>query len=157
MNLLALVALTVSQAADENFTWLAGHWIQCSSDNVVQESWIGPAQGMMAGVNLTHNRRATSFEFMRIVKGPSNSWHFIAQPGGSLPVSFKMTNYSGRGATFENSNNDFPTRVSYWREGARLRAKIEGVVKGTPKSQEWTFSSAKDASSGCRIGARTGR
>ncbi len=41
---------------------------------------------------------------------------------------------------FENAVHDFPQRILYWREGEALLARVEGTLRGEPRSEEWRFS-----------------
>lgn len=40
---------------------------------------------------------------------------------------------------FENPTHDFPQRISCWREREALSARVEGTIKGTPRSEQWRF------------------
>ena len=51
-------------------------------------------------------------------------------------------------AVFENTRNDFPTRVIYQRTGEVLNARIEGVIGGEARSMAWTFE-AKPLNTRC--------
>jgi Domain of unknown function (DUF6265) len=74
---------------------------------------------------------------------------FYAQPGGaSPPVGFPLESLGKRRAVFENPSHDFPQRVIYWREGDRLRARVEGSFNATKQALEWTFS-LRDAAGQC--------
>ena len=44
---------------------------------------------------------------------------------------------------FENPTHDFPQRIIYWKDGADLRARIEGTQNGKEGSQEWRWSPVK--------------
>ena len=45
---------------------------------------------------------------------------------------------------FENPEHDFPQRIVYWREGDRvLHARIEGVIKGKERKDEWHWQKSR--------------
>ncbi len=112
-----------------DFDWISGHWCGGTAPERIDELWLPASGGMLLGMSrTTRGERTTSFEFMRIVAGdPVPS--FIAQPNGAAPVSFKWSAGGANWARFENPAHDFPKRVEYRREGARLHAHIAGPGK----------------------------
>jgi hypothetical protein len=123
-----------------SLAWMAGSWTHVDGGQRVMESWVGPANGMMAAVNLTaYAGGKRSFEFLRIVDaGESMSYH--ASPGGRAPVEFKLKELGEKRVAFENPAHDYPKRIAYWMEGHQLVARVEGNVKGELKSEEWRFN-----------------
>jgi hypothetical protein len=120
--------------------WMSGTWIAESERERVSETWLGPSNGLMVAANLTtRGPERKSFEFMRISETPEG-FSFFASPGGRSPVEFKLKELGERRVTFENTGHDFPQRVLYWREGEVLMARIEGVIRGEPRSQQWRFA-----------------
>ena len=153
-GLLALLALfsTLSIAQQSNgiqqLSWMTGTWVQSKEGETVQESWLGPqgsTQGnTMVAVNLTQSaRRGTSFEFLRIVEGPSGL-SYMASPGGKAPTEFKLKEMGDKRVVFENAAHDFPQRILYWREAdGSMKARIEGAIQGKERAMEWRFERAK--------------
>jgi len=120
--------------------WMSGTWVHEDARQKVTESWVGPANGMMAAVNLTaYPGGKRSFEFLRIVEG-GESMSYLASPGGRAPVEFKLRELGEKRVVFENATHDFPQRIVYWMDGERLAARVEGTIKGQAKSEEWRFS-----------------
>ena len=123
-----------------NVEWMAGTWVQETPRANITETWIGPTNGMMAGVNLTGlpgNRR--SFEFLRIVEW-KETLTYVASPDAKAPVEFPMKEAGNKRVVFENTKHDFPQRIIYWMDGNQLAARIEGDVQGKLRSQEWRFT-----------------
>ena len=119
--------------------WMTGTWVHEDARQKVTESWVGPANGMMAAVNLTaYAGGKRSFEFLRIVDA-GESMSYLASPGGRAPVEFKLRELGERRVVFENPAHDFPQRIHYWMDGGRLAARVEGTVKGEARSEEWRF------------------
>jgi len=147
-----LIAAQAAAAAPD-FAWLAGDWIHCGPGTSIEERWLGPARnGEMVGANLTQSRNGSSHEFFRIGPAREGAWGFHAQPGGAPPVTFAVAEHKNGRAVFEKLSHDFPQRVIYWRDGAKLRARIEGQVAGKLEFEEWVFSPA--AGTVCPAGAR---
>ena len=119
--------------------WMTGTWERKTESDTVAESWLGPGNGLMVAVNLTTfaNGRK-SYEFLRIAETPEG-YSYFASPGGKTPVEFRLKEAGEKRVVFENAAHDFPQRILYWREGEQLVARIEGVLKGRERSEEWRF------------------
>lgn len=135
----ANLAAAQSPARVASLEWLAGTWTYSEGRETVVESWLGPGNGLMVAANLTTfpNGRKT-FEFLRIADTPEGLSYF-ASPGGRPPVEFRLKEAAERRVVFENAAHDFPQRIAYWRDGESLWARVEGTVKGQPRSEEWRF------------------
>ena len=148
-KILAALAATASMLAHAlspaaaDLAWMAGSWVQEGPDERVAETWLGPGNGMLAGVNLTTwTSGKKSYEFLRIADTPLGPSYF-ASPGGRPPVEFKLKEAGDKRIVFENATHDFPQRILYWRDGEALVARIEGTVKGKERSEQWRFTRAK--------------
>jgi len=65
-------------------------------------------------------------------------------PGASeLDVPDQFTGKRATRVGFGNPAQDVPQRIIYWKDGADLRARIEGTNNGKAASQEWRWSPAK--------------
>ena len=137
-------ALPVHAQEIDKLAWMSGVWTQNKDGETVQESWLGPRGKMMAAVNLTTSvKRGSSFEFLRIVEGPSGLSYW-ASPVGKAPVEFKLKEIDEKKVVFENLAHDFPHRVIYWIEAdGAMKARIEGTVQGKARGMEWRFEAAK--------------
>jgi hypothetical protein len=152
MHILRMAALTLAtlmasgaalaQARIADLGWLTGAWVQATPDETVQESWVGPQGNTMVGVGLTHSaKRGASFEFMRIVEG-ADGLAFWGSPAGRPAEEFKLKESGAQRVVFENPAKEFPQRVMYWREGALLKARIEGTVQGRARGIDWSYQRA---------------
>ena len=140
---LMLLALPAAAQTLSQLEWLRGTWSQTKGDAVVQESWLGPRGGMMAGVNLSSSAQGSSFEFLRVVE-KDGVISYLASPDGSTPTEFKLKELLGQRVVFENLANDFPQRIIYWKAAdGSLKARIEGDINGKARSMEWQFASSK--------------
>ena len=120
--------------------WMAGTWVAESEREKVTETWLGPGNGLMVAANLTTRPNGRkSFEFLRIADG-EGGYSYFASPGGKTPVEFALKEQGERRVVFENAGHDFPQRILYWREGEALVARVEGTLRGEPRSQEWRFT-----------------
>ena len=140
--LLASLAVAAALAQDPrvaSLDCLAGTWVKDDGGEKVMESWVGPGNGMMVAANLSTwpNGRRT-FEFLRIADTPQGMTYF-ASPGGRAPVEFRVRESGDKRVVFENLAHDYPQRISYWREGPLLVARIEGTLRGQKREEEWRF------------------
>ena len=73
---------------------MTGSWAHRAGEDTVQETWIGPAGGTMAGANLTAGTRS-DFEFMRIAD-TGDGVSFFASPRGRPAVEFPLKELAPR-------------------------------------------------------------
>ena len=112
--------------APPDLDWLAGHWCGQSGGTLIEELWLPAKGGLMLGVGrTTRGERTVNFEFMRILHENGDT-HFIAQPQGAPPTSFRLTAAGDDWARFENQAHDFPQAVEYRRSGDNLHAEVAG-------------------------------
>ena len=138
----ATVIATSATAAQSlaQLAWMQGSWTQNQNGTIVQESWLGPRGGMLAGVNLTSSPKGASFEFLRIVE-KEGVISYLASPGGAAPTAFKLKELVGQRVVFENTANDFPQRILYWKDAdGSLHARIEGSIGGKARAMDWRFT-----------------
>ena len=122
--------------------WMAGHWVQKNDKEEVQESWLGPRGNTMVATNLTITAgRGASFEFLRIGVKDGKIVYF-AMPSGRPPTEFPLQTMTDSSVVFENPAHDYPTRISYRRDGDTLIARVEGKRRGSEAFEEWRFARA---------------
>ena len=137
---LSTLAFAQTPARVASLDWMAGTWTHYKGKERVVESWLGPGNGLMVAANLsTWPDGRKTFEFLRIAD-TAEGFSYFASPGGRAPVEFRMKETGDRRVVFENAAHDFPQRIVYWREGDALAARIEGTIKGAPRSEEWRFT-----------------
>ena len=131
------------QPSVEDIAWLTGDRVQRSDNAEVREVWIGPGDGVLLGMSLTRrfDGGKGEWEHMRIQTLADGTLAFIAMPSGQPETVFPLAHYETRKLVFENPRHDFPQRVIYWDKGdGVIGARIEGKLRGKPRSAEWTYS-----------------
>lgn len=138
-TILFFFAATTATAADFP-SWMTGSWRANVGGAKVEEHWTTAEGGLMIGSNRTIPPKGkTSFEFLRIQeKDGVLAYH--AQPGGRPPTVFPLKSLTSSRVVFENVKHDFPQRVIYWRDGARLCARVEGMMNGKLEGEEWCWT-----------------
>lgn len=146
----AVLAVAPTVRADEkkptidDLAWLAGAWSSTVDGVETEEHWIAPKGGIMLGVNRTTRAKGrTAFEFLRIAER-TGGLVYLPQPSGGPVTEFPLKELKRKSVVFENAKHDFPQRVIYKQDDkGRLVARIEGEIKGTARSKEWTWDKAK--------------
>ena len=111
------------------FAWLSGHWCSQSGDQLIEEYWLPPDDGLALGVGRTLKAgKIVTFEFMRI-ETRDGVTNYLAMHDGKPAVAFRLTASGPDWARFENPQHDFPKRVEYRRTSAGLHAEIAGPGK----------------------------
>ena len=128
---------TPAKAKIGELAWLAGAWVGTrgtGGTTSIEERWSPPLGGAMLATSRTVSReRMSAFEFLRIVER-DGGLVYIAQPNGSTPTEFALTEVGPSRAVFENPRHDSPQRIVYELspEGS-LSASIGYIKGGKPK------------------------
>jgi hypothetical protein len=147
--LLAALAATAAAEAPApaetpNFSWISGYWISCAGGREVTETWNDSRAGVLMGSSITSRDDKVFFEHMRIAPASDGAGvSFYAMPGGAASTEFRLKEFDGQRAVFENLENGFPQRVIYERRGKTLNARIEGAAAGAESALEWKYAFAK--------------
>jgi hypothetical protein len=120
--------------------WMAGNWIGTQDGLEMEEYWQAPKGNTMLGLHRdVAGGRTVSFEFLRI-EATTDGITYWASPRGRPATPFSLTELKGERVVFENAKHDFPQRIIYWiSDDGALHAKIQGMLKGKPASEEWTW------------------
>ena len=137
--LLAPFCANAGEPSVGDLSWMAGSWRGERDGVVMEEIWTAPAGGIMLGMHRDVTPKRTSFEFIRIAETPEGIVYF-ASPSGRPPTPFRLTESGAQRAVFSKPDHDFPKRIVYWRDGARLCARVEGDAEAD--AQQWCWEKA---------------
>lgn len=132
-------------AAFANLGWLQGCWVPdtASAEAGTVETWTSAAGGVMLGMSRTvKGGTSTAYEFVQIREIEAGKLAYIAQPSGRPPTTFPLTRRTDTEFVFEQPGHDFPQRIIYRREGAKLVARIEGAMKGALRGIDFPMKRA---------------
>jgi hypothetical protein len=123
--------------------WMAGSWSSERDGVRMEEHWTRGDGSLMLGMHqdVTANGRM-SFEFLRIERR-DGTLVYLAMPHAKPETPFPLKSAAGDRVVFENPDHDYPRRIIYWRDGARLCARTEGTVKGKAESEQWCWNRMK--------------
>ena len=145
---LAVVGLLSGRSAEQaakptldSLAWMAGSWSGTDRGIEMEEHWTAPKGNSMIGMHRdVANGKTRLFEFLRIEQR-GEEIVYLSMPNGRSPATpFPLKEVAGTRVVFENPKHDFPQRIIYWKDGADLRARIEGTMNGKEGSQEWKWS-----------------
>jgi len=138
MGLPSLASAQESASVDD-LAWLAGCWASIGGEAGSGEQWTVPAGNTLFGVSRTvQNSETVAYEFLQIRETEAGEIEYIAKPSGQEEATFLMVRLSEGEAVFENPGHDFPQRIIYrLKTGGKLKARIEGEVKGEARMVEF--------------------
>ena len=124
-----------------DISWMSGSWSGPTGAVEMEEHWTAPKGNSMIGVHRDVAKgRTTSFEFLRIEQ-QGDQIVYLSMPNGRSPATpFPLKELSSTRVVFENPKHDFPQRIIYWKDGADLRARIEGTENGKTAGEEWRWA-----------------
>ncbi len=116
-----------SHIADGNFDWILGDWIRTNDkeDKMTFEMWRKLNDSKYRGFGYTMQNGDTIWqERMELVEKNGN-WSFdVTGKGEAMPTKFRLTAIEKGNFVCENRQNEFPKKIEYSKEGAKLHAKI---------------------------------
>jgi hypothetical protein len=122
-----------STAKLSDFGGMAGCWEQKNESKklLITEQWMKPIGDSILGMSRTvRNGKTTGFEYMRIEQA-ADGIVFISKPKENPDETvFKLIRSTSSEFVFESAAHDFPQRVIYKIEGAKLTGRIEGKMNG---------------------------
>ncbi len=123
---IVLIGTVCAADTTSSLAWMSGRWCAAPGDEDVEELWLPPRGDMLLGMSRAVASSGTvAFEYLRIVE-TEGILHYVAQPGGRPPTSFRQTGSGTQWIRFENPDHDFPQRIEYRRDGDKLYAEIAG-------------------------------
>ena len=96
----------------------------------------------MLGVGRTiRGGQTVDYEFV-VLREQNGRLAYEAHPAGQAPAVFLSKEIGDRMVVFENLEHDFPQRVGYRRDGASLKAWVEGNAGGQPRRVDFDYQPA---------------
>ncbi len=142
LSILILIVQNVfAQNINDDFKkldWLQGSWIRINSKpgRTTYETWqkISADEWNGQGVNMKGTDTVLVEKIKLIIK--DDAIYYVADvPENKEPVYFKLIEITDNGFICENAQHDFPKKISYQKEGDKLRA----IVSGNGKSIDYLF------------------
>jgi len=142
-TLAVMVFLAASARAADFPAFMTGAWHGTFAGTVVDEQWTTADGGVMLAASRTISPKGkTSFEFLRIEQR-NGTLVYLAMPQARPETPFPLKTMTSSRVVFENLEHDYPQRILYWRDGAKLCARTEGMLHGKPEAEEWCWDRSK--------------
>lgn len=112
--------------------WLTGNWkrIDAGPGKSGTETWSATSATALQGSGLTLKGKDTvSVEKLSLMIKGNDIFYVADVTGNPKPVYFKMTVITADGFVCENSQHDFPKKISYKLVGDKINASISGNGK----------------------------
>lgn len=128
----------------KQFEWLQGIWIGEKDDAVLTETWKKNGDEF-EGLSIVVIGPDTVFsEKMFLQEIDDTITYTVYLKENSDGVAFKLKDFNGKEAVFENKENDFPQRIIYMKPlNDSLYARIEGEQGGNFSKEEFFFRREK--------------
>ncbi len=121
----------------DDLKWMIGQWRGTDKNaRVFYENWEREDKNNFSGLGFILNADDDTIyrETLKIESTDGNQYYVYNIPKIKGPVLFKMIKGDDHNAIFENTEHDFPKRISYLLESDNIvKVKLEGIDKGMPK------------------------
>ncbi len=114
--------------------WLAGTWEGPMGKGVFRAYYSTPDGGKILSYSEMRRGEIVAFHEFERFEVRDGVVHLQPFPGGRPVASFKLSNLAATKATFENPENDFPSRIVYERIGTD-RLVITLTASGSDQKQ----------------------
>lgn len=141
-------AMPVGTQAPADLSWMAGSWATDKWGGRMEEHWTASAGDTLVGVNrLVAEGKTPHREFLAIETKDGKTTLTVILPLRKplAEVIYTLKEHSANRAVFVNPDHARLHTMTYWREGADLRCRIEGTRSEKPFSDDFHFKPSKIA------------
>ena len=113
----------------ENFDWLLGNWKRNNEkdDRETFEIWEKTNNSEYSGIGFTiQNNDTIKQEKIKLTKLNSNWILEVKVPEETESIIFNLTSIGNKEFICENKEIDFPKKIKYWKNGAKINALVSG-------------------------------
>lgn len=126
------------------FEKMIGKWKAADGDMAFYETWEQKGERMIGG-GIILQGKDTAFGEKLIVEYINNKLVYIADVQGQSPVMFTCTKMNEANWIFENSDHNFPNKISYnLISSTKLLVILEGVEENVAKKEQLNFTKIQD-------------
>ena len=135
---LLFVAKTIYSQSQPSITdfkrldWLEGTWnrTDLKPGSSGHERWLKLSATAWQGFGVTMKGKDTAFvEKLKLIVKNGNIYYAADVAENKETVYFKLTEITENGFVCENPKHDFPKKISYQKDGNKLKATISGNGK----------------------------
>lgn len=135
---LSAQSTSTAKANLRQMEWLLGSWNRANTKpgRTASEMWVKVSDTQWNGRGINLKGSDTTFvEVLKIVIENDKLFYVADVPENKKLVYFEMTSVTPDGFVCENPKHDFPKKIVYKREGA----KVTATISGGDKSIEYLF------------------
>lgn len=138
---LAPVASAQSGALDE-LAWLVGEWQRQTRSGTAIERWTRTGAGLVGEGVAQRGEQSMQTEALLLVEMVGELYYIAKPRENPYPVAFRLVSRADGAFVFENTDHDFPQRITYRRTAEEsLTVVIEGPGDdGTPQRIAFEFT-----------------
>lgn len=137
-------APTGAPPAIDDFAWLSGHWVGGEGDELIEETWGAPHDGLILGMFRQDSPRRTFYELFTLAVTDGGVElrirHFnvglVAWEEKDETVRFRLTSWRPKRAEFVDEKG---TRLIYERDGDELVGALEKDRDGKTQRVEFRY------------------
>ena len=129
---------SVTSTDFKKLSWLEGTWTRTNSKpgRSGNERWVKKSASEWQGWGVSMSGKDTAFvEKLKLVIKEGGIFYVADVPENKQAVYFKFTELTDNQFTCENPQHDFPKKISYQRNGNKLKA----IISGDGKAMEYLF------------------
>lgn len=133
-------------SAPMDLSWMAGSWATDKWGGRMEEHWTAASGGTLVGLNrMVADDKTPHREFLTIETKDGRTTLTVILPlrRPLAEVEYALKEHSENRAVFVNPEHARLHTMIYWREGADLRCRIEGVRNDGPFSDDFHFKPSK--------------
>lgn len=131
--LLLFTAMAHAQeTAEQKFKkleWLTGKWVRtnCKPGQSGYETWEKVSDRKLVGKGVTMQGKKVNFvEDLQFIIKDNALFYVVKVSGATKPTHFKLTALTDDSFSCENPEHDFPKKISYKKDGNKIKAVISG-------------------------------
>ena len=134
----------IDQSKLSRISWLTGTWQMQTPAGVIVEQWVRDADTQWLGSSymITPNGDTGFSEHIRLhlKNGQLTYLPVVSNQNEGKEVAFREKSFSDSVVVFENTEHDFPQRISYKKvSDTSILAVIEGVQNGQGRREEFAY------------------
>ena len=125
-------------AQKREFSWLLGTWQE--DKKMSFEIWTAEGSFLFGSAYRgDHAGTKTITEEIKLIKKGNDFYYVPDVTGPQGPIEFKITSFDNNSFIAENPDHDFPKRIAYRKNDARL----EAIISGGSNAISYTFKKIK--------------
>lgn len=109
--------------------WMLGDWQTKDTKTPIRESWLKISEQSYEGQGqqFDNQGKVKNQESLRLLLMQNGIFYLAKVKQNLLPIAFQAIRCEQSTVVFENTQHDFPTRLTYHLKDSQLSVKVEGA------------------------------